>query len=57
MSEEQKQKVEGKKPSRPIKPQKKEFTTSVVGLEMHTFDIGKAKYASQYEQSVDSIAR
>jgi hypothetical protein len=45
MSEEQKPKVEGKKPRRPTKPQKKEY------------DIGHPKYAAKYERSVDAIAR
>ena len=59
MTEEQekKPKVEGKKPQRPARPQKKEFTSKVVGLAAHTFDIGHPKYAAKYERSVDAIAR
>ena len=59
MTEEQekKPKVEGKKPQRPARPQKKEFTSEVVGLAAHTFDIGHPKYAAKYERSVDAIAR
>ena len=57
MSEEQKPKVEGKKPRQPTKPQKKEYTTRMVGLEEDTFDIGHPKYAAKYERSVDAIAR
>ena len=56
MSEEQKPKVEGKKPRRPTKPQKKEYTTRMVGLEEDTFDIGHPKYAAKYERSVDAAA-
>ena len=60
MSEEQKPKEpkdEGKKPHRPARSQKKEFTSDVVGLTTHTFDIGHPKYAVKYERSVDAIAR
>jgi hypothetical protein len=57
IGEEQKPKVEGKKPRRPVKPQKKEFTSGMVGLEDDTFDIGHPKYAAKYEKSVDAIAR
>ncbi len=59
MSEDQekKPKVEGKKPHRSARPQKKEFTSEVVGLATHTFDIGHPKYAAKYERSVDAIAR
>ncbi len=37
-------------------PTKKEFSTKVLGLETHTFDIGNAKYAAKYKKTVDSIA-
>ena len=57
MAEEQKPKVEGKKPHRAARPQRKEFTSKVVGLTTHTFNIGHPKYAAQYERSVDAIAR
>ena len=60
MTEEQKPKelkVEGKKARRPTRAYKKEFTTTVVGLEENTFDIGHPKYAAKYERSVDAIAR
>ena len=48
MAEEQKPKVEGKKPHRAARPQRKEFTSEVVGLTTHTFNIGHPKYAAQY---------
>jgi hypothetical protein len=57
MGKEQKPKVEGKKPRRAIKPQKKEFTTGMVWLEEDTSDIGHLKYATKYKRSVDAIAR
>jgi hypothetical protein len=57
MTEEQKPKVEAKKPRRPNRPQKKEYTTGMVGLEEDTFDIGHPKYAAKYDKSVDAIAR
>mgnify|MGYP006166379963 FL=1 len=57
MAKEQKPKVEGKKPHRAARPQRKEFTSEVVGLTTHTFNIGHPKYAAQYERSVDAIAR
>ena len=56
-TEEQKPKVEGKKARRPARAYKKEFTTTTVGLEEDTFDIGHPKYATKYECSVDAIAR
>ena len=56
-TEEQKPKVEGKKARRPARAYKKEFTTTTVGLEEDTFDIGHPKYAAKYERSVDAIAR
>jgi hypothetical protein len=37
-------------------PTKKEFSTKVLGLESHTFDIGNVKYAAKYKKTVDSIA-
>jgi hypothetical protein len=39
-----------------VGPTKKEFSTKVLGLETHTFDIGNAKYAAKYKKTVDSIA-
>ena len=57
MAEEQKPKVDGKNPRQAVKPQRKEFTSKVVGLITHTFNIGHPKYAAQYERSVDTIAR
>ena len=54
--QEQKPKVDGKKPNRrPFRPMKKEFETKVVGLETHTFDIGHAKYAAKFIKSRDEI--
>jgi hypothetical protein len=54
MAEEQKPKVEGKKPrNMAIMHHKKEFIKSLVSLKMHTFDIGNAKYAAKYQWSVD----
>ncbi len=35
---------------------KKEFSTTVLGLESHTFDIGNPKYAAKYKKTVSSIA-
>ena len=49
--------MEGKKARRPPRAYKKEYTTAMVGLEEHTFDIGHPKYAVKYERSVDAIAR
>ncbi len=50
MAEEQKPKVEGKKPrNMAIMHHKKEFIKSLVSLKMHTFDIGNAKYAAKYQ--------
>jgi hypothetical protein len=57
MTEEEKPKVEGRKPRRPTRPSKKEFTSEMSGLTEDTFDIGHSKYAAKYERSVDAIAR
>jgi hypothetical protein len=57
MTEEEKPKVEGKKPRRPTRPTKKEFTSEMGGLTKDTFDVGHLKYAAKYERSVDAIAR
>jgi hypothetical protein len=47
----------GRKPQRnPTGPTKKEFTTKVLGLESHTFDIGDAKCAAKYKKTVDAIS-
>ena len=35
---------------------RKEFTTKVVGIEEHTFDIGSPKYAAKFQKSLESIA-
>ncbi len=53
-----KPKIEGarKYPGRAAGPTKKEFSTTVLGLESHTFDIGNTKYAAKYKKTVDSIA-
>jgi hypothetical protein len=55
-----KPKIEGKRPyRRPARsgaPARIEFVSKVVGLETHTFDISNAKYAAQYQKSVDAIA-
>ena len=45
-----------RRPARAAGPTKKEFSTKVLGLESHTFDIGNAKYAAKYKKTVDSIA-
>ena len=37
-------------------PTKREFTTKVLGLESHTFDIGNAKYAAKFKKSQDEVA-
>ena len=52
-------KLEGKKPRRPISrggPIKREYTSKVLGLESHTFDVGNAKYAAKFQKSLDAIA-
>jgi hypothetical protein len=36
--------------------QEKEFLPKVLGLESHTFNIGNAKYAAEYQKTVDAIA-
>ena len=56
-TEEDKPKLEGKKPRRPTRAYKKEYTSAMAGLEEDTFDIGHPKYAAKYERSVDAIAR
>ena len=56
-TEEEKPKVEGKKPRRPTRAYKKDYTSAMAGLEDDTFDIGHPKYATKYERSVDAIAR
>ncbi len=54
-----KPKIEGARkycrPARAAGPTKKEFSTKVLGLETHTFDIGNAKYAAKYKKTVNSI--
>ncbi len=45
-----------RRPVRAAGPTKKEFSTKVLGLETHTFDIGNAKYAAKYKKTVNSIA-
>jgi hypothetical protein len=50
---------EGKKAQRPTNrsgPTRKEHTSKVLGLESHTFDVGKAHYAAKFQKSVDAIA-
>ena len=53
-------KIEGAKKfhrsTRAAGPIKKEFITTVLGLESHTFDIGNVKYAAKYKKTVDAIA-
>ncbi len=52
-------KIEGRKSRRPIHrtgPIKKEYTSKVLGLEGHTFDVGNAKYAAKFQKSLDAIA-
>ncbi len=55
-----KPKIEGarkyRRPARAVGSTKKEFSTKVLGLETHTFDIGNAKYAAKYKKTVNSIA-
>jgi hypothetical protein len=57
---ETKPKIERKRHSRRharnVEPGRKEFLTKVLGLEGHTFDIGIAKYAANYQKTVDAIA-
>ena len=58
---EAKPKVEKKGGRRPLRnygsPTKEEYTTKVLGLESHTFDIGNAKYAAKYKKTVDAVAK
>ncbi len=52
-------KVEGKKAWKLTNrsgPNRKEYTSKVVGLESHTFDVGNAKYAAKFQKSIDAIA-
>ncbi len=56
-TEEDKPKVEGKKPRLPTRAYKKEYTSAMAGLEEDTFDRGHPKYAAKYEHSVDAITR
>ena len=55
-----KPKIKGAKkhcrPTRAVGPIKKEFSTKVLGLESHTFDIGNTKYVSKYKKTVNAIA-
>jgi hypothetical protein len=58
-SDQQKPKIEGRRPRRPsrnVGPTKKEFVSTVVGLESHTFEVGKAKYTAKFQKSCDVIA-
>ena len=45
-----------RKPTRAVGLIKKEFSTKVLGLEGHTFDIGNTKYAAKYKKTVNAIA-
>ncbi len=38
------------------RPVKREYTTKIVGLESHMFDVGNAKYAAKFQKSLDGIA-
>jgi hypothetical protein len=52
-------KVEGKRAQRPTNrsgPFWKEYTSKVLGLESHIFDVGNAKYTANFQKSVDAIA-
>ncbi len=52
-------KVEGKKAQKPTNrsgPIRKEYTSKLVGLESHLFDIGNAKYTATFQKSMDAIA-
>ena len=46
-----------RRPTRAVEPIKKEFSTKVLGLECHTFDIGNAKYVAKYKKTVNAIAK
>jgi hypothetical protein len=49
----------GKKAQRPTNrsgPISKEYTSKVLGLESHTFDVGNAKYTAKFQKSVDATA-
>ncbi len=45
-----------RRPAQPVGPVKRKFTTKIVGLESHTFDVGNAKYAAKFQKSLDAIA-
>ncbi len=52
-------KTEGKKSRRSMNktgPDRKKYTSTVVGLESNTFDVGNAKYAAKFQKSLDVIA-
>jgi hypothetical protein len=52
-SDQQKPKIEGRRPRRPsrnVGPTKKEFVSTVVGVESHTFDVGNAKIHSKVQE-------
>jgi hypothetical protein len=55
-----KPKIEGARkshrPTRAVGPIKNKFSTKVLGLENHTFDIGNAKYAAKYKKTGNAIA-
>ena len=54
---ERKPKVEEQRGSRRPGVTRCEFTTNVAGLEMHTFDIGHAKYAAKIRRSLKEIVK
>jgi hypothetical protein len=45
-----------RRPARPVGPVKREYTTKIVGLDSHTFDVENAKYAVKFQKSLEGIA-
>ncbi len=43
-------------PARPVGRVMREYTTKIVGLDSHTFDVENAKYAVEFQKSLDAIA-
>ena len=44
-----------RRPTRAMGPIKKEFSTKMLGLESHTFDIENAKYVTKYKKTINAI--
>ncbi len=48
-------KEKAQKPTNRSEPIRKKYTSKVLGLESHTFDVGDAKYTAKFKKSVDAI--